>query len=349
MKVETEKKYYCLDPMSLIKIAEQLNFKKIEETEETDEYFTDINSKFIKNRTCLRIRKENNKNMEITYKGKSDSLLGLFCKLENNIKCNIEDYSNYISLLSALGYYSYVVVNKKRLVYELDSKKYKYSIMLDTLPEIGGFVEFEILSEQIKSTKNELQKELDNFINKFKILKLKEAVEPYRDIVAKHILNKLFNKKNISSLCINLDTELIKYEKDFFKKYKDKISNECGYNVKWGEYKRNTSLNNKLLPIIEEYINDLIFDGKNLLVTMELLNKIKYDKYFFTKVSENFCNSFLNKFNISNQNIIYIKNNDSIVNILSQNEIPLSKSIIINNDNFKDINSLLLIIINESK
>ena len=28
MKVETEKKYYCLEPESLIKIAEKLNFKK---------------------------------------------------------------------------------------------------------------------------------------------------------------------------------------------------------------------------------------------------------------------------------------------------------------------------------
>ena len=106
MRVETEEKYYCQKPENLIKIAKELNFKETEKEEEIDEYFTDINSNFIKNRTCLRIRKTNNKTMEITYKGKSDSLFGLFCKLENNVKANIEDYDNYVSLLSSLGYYS---------------------------------------------------------------------------------------------------------------------------------------------------------------------------------------------------------------------------------------------------
>ena len=49
------------------------NFKKIEDNDinDVDEYFTDINSEYIKNRTCLRIRKTNNKQMEITFKGKS--------------------------------------------------------------------------------------------------------------------------------------------------------------------------------------------------------------------------------------------------------------------------------------
>ena len=66
----------------------------IENLNEIDEYFTDIDSNFIKNRTCLRIRKNNNDNMEITYKGKSDSLLGCFCKLENNISVSKKDYNN---------------------------------------------------------------------------------------------------------------------------------------------------------------------------------------------------------------------------------------------------------------
>lgn len=349
MKVETEKKYYCLEPENLIKIAERLGFKKVNEEIEIDEYFTDIDSNFIKNRTCLRIRKTNNKNMEITYKGKSDSLLGLFCKLENNINCNIDEYENYISLFSSLGYYSYTIVDKKRLVYELDNKKYKYNIMIDTLSEIGGFVEFEIISEQNRSTKKELQQELEIFVNKFSELKLEEATKPYRDIVADHMIQKVTCGKEISNLCINLDSELLKYEKDFFKKYKNKISEICGSNIKWGVYKKNTALSNKINIFIKEYIDNLIFDGKELLVTIELLNKIKYKKYFFTKVNEMFCNTFLNKFNINNQNILYIRNNDTIKNIFSENQLELSKSMIINDKNLKEINSLMLVIINETK
>lgn len=347
MKVETEKKYYCIQPENLIKIAENLNFKKIYEEEEIDEYFTDINSNFIKNRTCLRIRKNNNDNMEVTYKGKSDSLLGLYCKLENNITANINEYESYINLFTSLGYYSYVEVNKKRMVYELNDKKYKYSIMIDTLYEIGGFVEFEIMSDQNSSTREELNKELYKFVSKFDELKLKEANEPYRDIVAKHICKKVISNKSVSNICINLDSELLRYEKEFYKKYKNEISKLCSSNIKWGEYKKNDKISEKISNLIEEYINNLIFDSKELLVTIELLKQISYKKYFFTKVNEVFCNKFLAKLGIDSNNVLYIKSNDTTISVLNKNKVSAKNSIIINDNNFKKINSLLLVMINE--
>lgn len=347
MRVETEEKYYCMEPENLIKIAKELNFKEVRNEEETDEYFTDINSNFIKNRTCLRIRRTGNKTMEITYKGKSDSLLGLFCKLENNVKADINDYDNYVSLLSSLGYYSYVVVVKKRLTYELKDKNYKYSIMIDTLPEIGGFVEFEILSKQNTKSKNELKKELNNFVSKFSELKLKEATRPYRDIVAEHIKQKLVGNKEILNICINLDGELSRYEKDFFKKCKDQISKICGTNIKWGEYKKNLEIDKKLYPLVEDYLENLIFDSQGLLITAELLKKLPHTKYFFTKVNESFCKCFLKKLNIETSNILYIKNNDTISNTLKKNNISIKNSVIINGNDFKINNSQLLIMINE--
>ena len=347
MRIETEKKYYCMQPESLIRMVEELNFIKIKDTEEIDEYFTDINSLFIKNRTCLRIRKKDNKTMQITYKGKSESLLGLYCKLENNIIADIKQYDNYVALFSSLGYYSYIEVVKKRMVYQLNNKNCKYNVMIDTLPEIGGFVEFEIISEQGVLSKSELKNELNNFIAKFDELKLNEATEPYRDIVAKNKINKIKNNKNILNLCINLDSELLVYEKDFYKKYKNRISQVCNYNIKWGEYKRNTQLDKKILPLINEYLDNLIFNNNDLLVTIELLNKFSYKKYFFTKVNETFCTSFFNKLNIKDQKTLYIKNNDTIISVLNKNCISLKDSIIINNNDFKENNSLLLVMITE--
>ena len=62
-----------LEIESFYHLLNKNNFKKIEDDDinDVDEYFTDINSEYIKNRTCLRIRKTNNKHMEITFKGKS--------------------------------------------------------------------------------------------------------------------------------------------------------------------------------------------------------------------------------------------------------------------------------------
>lgn len=66
MKVETKKRFYCLEPKKLITLAESLNFIKVKERKDIDEYFTDINSEFIKDRIVLRTRKKDNEKLEIT-------------------------------------------------------------------------------------------------------------------------------------------------------------------------------------------------------------------------------------------------------------------------------------------
>lgn len=344
IKVETEKKYYSMEPELLLKKAEELNFKQIKKVYETDEYFTDIESQYIKNRTCLRIRKQDNGNMEITYKGKSNLLSGQYCKLENNISCKIDEYDNFVNLFSSLGYYSYVTVEKERLVYELKSSKYIYNIMIDKLPSIGGFVEFEIISEKEDSSKSELKYELDNFILLFKDFKLKEANDPYRDIVAKSIYEKIVNNNKSSKLYINIDEEMLKYEKDFFKKYREKISAICNTKVKWGTYKKNIDIDAKIGSLINEYIDNLIFDSKELLVTSQLLKRLDYDYYFITEINELFFNRLFEKLNITHKSVIYLKQGN--INKSIKNTVNINKEIIIANKSLKEINSILLIIIN---
>lgn len=346
MKIETEEKYYCMEPERLINIAEKLGFKKKKEIVESDEYFTDINSNFIKNRTCLRIRKNDN-NMEITYKGKSDTLLGQYCKLENNISSDVDKYDNFISLFSSLGYYSYVLVMKKRIVYELVKDHYKYSIMIDTLPEIGGFVEFELLSDQSSTTKKEAKIELSNFVLSFKDLNLQEATEPYRDIVAKHIYKKITQGKTVLNICLDLDGELLKYLKDFYKKYKNEISEYFGHNISFNEYKNNIDVNSKVSHLINDYLENLIFTSNDLLITMELLKQISYNKIFLTKVNETFVKCFFEKLNIEYENVIYISSKDNINNTLKKNNIDIENTIFINDKDFKVNNSTLLVIINQ--
>lgn len=84
-KVEIEQKYYCNDFKKLIEVINKKGFSKINEKREIDEYFTDINSEFIRNRTCLRIRITNDERMELTFKGKSKELTNNYAKIENNI------------------------------------------------------------------------------------------------------------------------------------------------------------------------------------------------------------------------------------------------------------------------
>ena len=98
-RIETEKKYYCVNNRELLEKIKMLNYKLISVGNEVDEYFTDINSEYIKKRTCLRIRKSNN-NMEVTFKGKSKDFSSSFTKLESNFKMNPQNYDNFVNLFS---------------------------------------------------------------------------------------------------------------------------------------------------------------------------------------------------------------------------------------------------------
>jgi predicted adenylyl cyclase CyaB len=343
IKVETEKKYYCIEPEKLMKIAETMGFKMVFEDIETDEYFTDLNLEYIKNRTCLRIRKNSNSSLEITYKGKSTSLLSQYCKLENNINTDLEYYENYINLFASLGFYSYVVLKKNRMTLKKKNDLYEYSIMIDKLENIGGFVEFEIASLNEKSNREELSQLLKKFTEKFQSLKLKEANDPYRDITANYIYNLEVLSRKEKAMYINIDSELEVYEKDFFKKYKEKISKEFNSNIKWSEYKKNLNIDRNIGNLIDEYLEHIIFNDNQLLVTFILLERIKYKKVFISKLNENFYCKLLLKMGIKLEEFICIKDL-SLTSYFKKNNIDITKFIIIDKKDVKSINNILLII-----
>ena len=273
-RLEIEQKFYFKDIKSFYNLLSENNLTKIENENisDSDEYFTDINSEYIKNRTCLRIRTTNNKNMEITFKGKSASFSNFYAKSENNINIDINDYSNLVDMLGSLGFYSYTTVTKSREVYNKIEDNIEYNVMIDKVESIGSFIEFELLSDESIGIEN-LTNKLNQFIENFKSLNLEKAMLPYRDYSAKtiyenYLKNKdtiiidfdiLFNTKNnidissitkegLASLTSNYNTianlELIKKIKELKKDINFKIT----YNNK-----NNTNNNNEkyLLRILE--------------------------------------------------------------------------------------------------
>lgn len=345
IKVETEEKYCCLQPQRMLETIQELGFIEKENITESDEYFTDIDGKFIGNRTCLRIRKTNGERMEITFKGKSTSLLGKYCKLENNISANINEYDNYVKLFASLGYYSYVTVEKKRLTFEKKDLNYVYSIMLDKLNDVGEFVEFEIMAEQEDAKKEELDIALKKFVNNFSSFNLKEETKPYRDIVANNIYMHYSNKSNLENMYINIDNPLLDYEKDFFKKYKARISNDAGYCVKWNCFKRNRKLDNIVSNYVDEYLDNLILDSKEIFVLNDLLAKLQCTKYYITRANEIFFAHFFAKLSVKIPNVIYISN-ESMSHIIKNNSVDMHNSTILNTESLKEVISILLIIEN---
>lgn len=204
-RLEIEQKFYFKDVQSLYDLLSKNNLtkKESENISDSDEYFTDIDSKYIKNRTCLRIRKTNNKNMEITFKGKSINFSNFYAKSENNINIDINDYSNLVDMLGSLGFYSYTTVTKSREVYNKIEDNIEYNVMIDQVQDIGSFIEFELLSDESIGIEN-LTNKLNQFIENFKSLNLEKAMLPYRDYSAKTIYENYLKDKNI--FVIDFDT-----------------------------------------------------------------------------------------------------------------------------------------------
>ena len=152
-RIEVESKFFLDNIEFLEKKLKNENMSKLESIREVDEYFTDLDSEYIKNRTCLRLRKTNNTDMELTFKGKSTVLSNIYAKKESNISLNIDEDKDVVEFLYATGYYSYVKVDKIRTVYTKENEDLIYNVMIDNVRNVGYFIEFEILSNDDKSIK----------------------------------------------------------------------------------------------------------------------------------------------------------------------------------------------------
>ena len=284
-RVEIEQKFYCSNQNELLKLVNKNKLQIKSEKNEIDEYFTDIDSVFIKNRTCLRIRKTNNELLELTFKGKSKELTNNYAKIENNIELNISNYDSIVGLLYSLGYFSYSVVDKKRITYTKKVEDFEYNVMIDFIENLGSFVEFELLYYGNDKPIEYLQEKLSDFVEKFNCLHFESANLPYRDFVANKTYINILPQNKLTTILFDLDGTLINSEKKFFESFRSVLFSKYNYNISYNEYeenelKQNANLIKKLkdMGVINQNESDEII-MKN--VYME------YEKRFLELLDEN--------------------------------------------------------------
>ncbi len=284
-RVEIEQKFYCTNNKKLTNLITENGLVKSSEKYESDEYFTDINSVYIKNRTCLRIRNVDNKYLELTFKGKSKDFSNNYAKVENNINLSLADYDSIVGLLYSLGYFSYSIVNKKRITYSKRVDDYEYNVMVDEIKDIGNFVEFELLYYKEDKDIDFLQKKLNEFVNRFEIMNFESANLPYRDFVANRTYINVLPQEKLSAILFDLDGTLIDSEKKFFESFRHVIFSKYNYNISYEEYEENELKKNANLllylksnGIIESYeVDDKIMEKIYL----------EYEKKFMDLLNEN--------------------------------------------------------------
>lgn len=318
-RLEIEQKFYFKDIKSLYDLLSKNNLtkKESENISDSDEYFTDIDSEYIKNRTCLRIRKTNNTNMEITFKGKSINFSNFYAKSENNINIDINDYSNLVDMLGSLGFYSYTTVTKSREVYNKIEDNIEYNVMIDKVEGIGSFIEFELLSDESIGIEN-LTNKLNQFIENFKSLNLEKAMLPYRDYSAKTIYENYLKDK---------DTIIIDFDILF-----------------------NTKNNIDISSITKEGLASLT-SNYNTIANLELIKKIK--KLKKDNININFKITY-NTQNNNNENseiyLLQILENLNLSDILKVDKLENDNSLLLTSNTIptiaKNLTQILLIYIN---
>lgn len=284
-RIEVEEKFFVYNIEEIEKIAKLNKFCIKDSFFENDEYFTDIDSNYIKNRTCLRLRNTNNDALELTFKGKSNEFSSnSYAKLERNIELKIEQYDDFVKVLEKLGFYSYVVVEKNRKIYTKNIGNLVYNIMIDEIKDVGNFVEFEILSSNLNVNIDEINIKLKEFINKFSNVELKEAKLPYRDFVAKSIFEKIKPKGNLTTIFFDLDGTLIDSEMIFFDSFKETLKDEFDIDITFNEYEENElCMNSNLLTKLKQ--ENLIDKSEDNSIIMNKVYK-KYVKKFKKIIKE---------------------------------------------------------------
>ena len=185
-RIELEAAYILEKDYKFIyeKIKEE-QFTFVSKNTEEDTYYTDKQEVFIKDRICLRTRKINEESLELTYKPKTDDKLEKYGKKEVNIELKVEDYNDIKYVIQELGYIEYVSFKKHRETYSKLIEGIEYNVMIDTIENVGSFIELEILANT-EEEKEKLMPKLDEFVERFECNKLREKMQPYRDIVKNH-------------------------------------------------------------------------------------------------------------------------------------------------------------------
>ncbi len=235
--LEVEEKFRCKDRKQLEKILAVEGFKEEGSQTEVDVYFSDLDGEYVKNRTCLRIRRTGFR-AELTHKGKSLKHSGFYAKVESNISIPAGESEAYSSLLSSLGFGQYVTVSKTRRNFTKLKGSYKLTVALDDLAEAGSFIETEVLREgggleEVKEAKALLAEIADQI----RPCGLEPATKPYRDYVAEHLSREVLHSDNLKTLLFDLDGTLVPTEHLFFEALRDEVEEKFGRQITEDEYR----------------------------------------------------------------------------------------------------------------
>lgn len=138
--MELEYKYQVDE--KIFKTIEKMKLPLIQKTHQIDTYF--IVAKPLQNKNSyLRLRQDVQKQ---AYSLELCQVISDLATEETEVSLMPQDISSIHKIFNALGYFEEAVIDKQRTVYQMDT----CHIVLDTVKELGLFVEIELISNNLK-------------------------------------------------------------------------------------------------------------------------------------------------------------------------------------------------------
>lgn len=202
-RIKSRTKYYCKDKEKLKEFMKSEGFIFKNSTLENDEYYLDTDFKLLENNTCIRLRTINNKEVVLSFDGMVENLSQIDIKDKQNVYLDISQKDSISNFMANIGYYRYVSMNILKETYIRKDRDFYYSISIDTIENIGEFVDYDIYTENEDT--NLINNVFYNFESKVESCVGEKIDIKYRDYVSRYLYNTLLKGDSLNKILVELD------------------------------------------------------------------------------------------------------------------------------------------------
>ncbi|MBR2785434.1 MAG: hypothetical protein IKD74_05575 [Clostridia bacterium] len=199
--IKSKSKYVCKDSEKLKEFLLKEGFIFKSSNVRADEYYIDQDMEMLENDSCIRIRTINNKDIELLFDGNVRGV-SLEVKDKQLVHMDVSQRDFIAKFMTDLGYYKYVSMSILRETYIKKDKEHYYSINIDTIADIGEFIDYDIYTD---ANSTETEKKFDEFESKISECIGESIDKEYRDYISKLMYNKFLKGEFLNRILVELE------------------------------------------------------------------------------------------------------------------------------------------------
>ena len=199
--IKSKSKYVCKDSDKLKEFLLKEGFIFKSSNVRADEYYIDQDMEMLENDSCIRIRTINNKDIELLFDGNVRGV-SLEVKDKQLVHMDVSQRDFIAKFMTDLGYYKYVSMSILRETYIKKDKEHYYSINIDTIADIGEFIDYDIYTD---ANSSETEKKFDEFESKISECIGESIDKEYRDYISKLMYNKFLKGEFLNRILVELE------------------------------------------------------------------------------------------------------------------------------------------------